>query len=125
MLEIYMVIHSHTVFLQRHTHIDDDPLTNTLHNKIYLPNTINTPAVSSNPKRITATMIITMTIVTSLLPVSVGSLVAVLVMDVMSSLDGVLVAVVTISELVDGLISVAVIAEDRKGIVMRKCQFST
>ena len=59
-------------------------------------------------------IVITMMIVTSLLPVSVSSLVAVLMVDVMSSLDGVLIAVVTTSELVDGLISAAVITEDKK-----------
>ena len=51
-----------------------------------------------------------------LLPVSVSLLVAVLMMDItgcMSSLDGVLTATVTTSELVRGIISVALITVDR------------
>ena len=86
---------------------------------MYLPNMANTPAVN-NPKKITATIVTTMIIVTSLLPVSLGSLVSVLVMDVVSSLDvvslldGVVTATVTTSELVDEIISVVVFAVDRK-----------
>ena len=81
----------------------------------YLPNTNNTTAVSSNPKMNTATIAITMPIVALLLSLSVGSLVAVLLMDTMLSLDSVVVAIVLITsaELVDGTISV-VITVDRK-----------
>ena len=63
----------------------------------------------------TATIAITMPIVALLLSLSVGSLVAVLLMDTMLSLDSVVVAIVLITsaELVDGTISV-VITVDRK-----------
>ena len=82
----------------------------------------NTPAVSSNPKRITTTTTVTTTIaVTLLLLVSVGSLVAVLVMDIMSSLDGVLTATVTTSELaiVDGITLVVMITVDRNKLILK------
>ena len=81
----------------------------------YLPNTNNTTAVSSNPKMNTTTIAITMPIVALLLSLPVGSLVAVLVMDTMLSLDSIVVAIVLITsaELVDGTISVA-ITVDRK-----------
>ena len=63
----------------------------------------------------TATIAITMPIVALLLSLSVGSLVAVLLMDTMLSLDSIVVAIVLITsaELVDGTISV-VITVDRK-----------
>ena len=81
----------------------------------------NTPAVSSNPKRITTTTTVTTTIaVTLLLLVSVGSLVAVLVMDIMSSLDGVLTATVTISELaIVGITLVVMITVDRNKLILK------
>ena len=81
----------------------------------HLPNTNNTTAVSSNPKMNTATIAITMPIVALLLSLSVGSLVAVLLMDTMLLLDSIVVAIVLITsaELVDGTISV-VITVDRK-----------
>ena len=75
----------------------------------------NTTAVSSNPKILAMTIVITIAIVPSLLPVSVGSLEAVLVMDIVLLIDGVLVATVIVlitSELVDGIILV-VITVDR------------
>ena len=75
----------------------------------------NTTAVSSNPKIIPMTIVITIAIVPSLLSVSVGPLVAVTVMDIVLLIDGVLVATVIVlitSELVDGII-LAVITVDR------------
>ena len=76
----------------------------------------NATAVSSNPKIIAIKIVITIAIVPSLLPVSVGPLVAVLVMDIVLLIDGVLVATVIVlitSELVDGII-LAVITVDRQ-----------
>ena len=69
----------------------------------------NTPSVN-NPKKITATIVTTMIIVTSLLLVSVGLLAGILVLDVVSLLDGVLTATV----LVGRILSVVVLAVDRK-----------
>ena len=57
------------------------------------------------------TIAITIAIVPSLLPVPVGSLVAVLVMDIVLLIDGVLVATVIVlitSEIVDGIILVLI-----------------